>query len=264
MSPQIIAGAFQEIARRAGEIIMRHYRSGVESATKSDASPVTAADREAETAILSDLSALAPSIPAISEEAASLGRIPALRRAEEAFFLVDPLDGTRELLRRNGEFTVNIALIEDGRVTAGVVHAPERGRLFFGGWGQAFERGEGGAGREKILRARVVPAAPVVLVSRSLGREARAQTARHLNARRVMAAGSSLKFCLIAAGEADIYPRNETTMAWDTAAGQAVLEGAGGAVTGAAGEALRYLPRTGRTRLGDWRNPPFTARGRER
>jgi 3'(2'), 5'-bisphosphate nucleotidase len=248
------------IAHDAGRLILKHYASVSEVRTKADASPVTKADEEAEALILDRLAKLEPNVPIIAEESVAKGHIPA---TGSRFFLVDPLDGTKEFLQKNGEFTVNIALIEHGRPVAGVVIAPAKARAFIGdGANGAFEL----AAPEDLplvvdaaqpIRARKAPQDGVVAVVSRTHRDTK--TEHYLASYRVsnmVAAGSSLKFCLVATGEADLYPRHGTTMEWDTAAGQAVLEAAGGSVTTLEGEPLVY----GKAALG-FVNPHFVARG---
>ncbi len=241
------------IVRAAGAIVMEVYATAFEVATKRDASPVTEADVRAETAIEAALGPLAPDIALVSEEAVAAGRMPALTKR---FWLVDPLDGTREFVARNGEFTVNVALVEGGRAVLGVVLAPALGRLFAGSIsGGAFV--EDASGRRRPLSCRRAPAEGLTVVSSRSHGDSEALD-RYLAGRRVAAcrnAGSSLKFCLVAAGEADLYPRFGRTMEWDTAAGQAILSAAGGHVTDLDGVELRYGKK-------DLVNPPFVATGR--
>ncbi len=224
-------------ARRAGELILEVYRTDFAVRGKSDASPVTEADERAEAAIVPALEALAPGVPVVAEEAVAAGRIP---QVGEWFWLVDPLDGTKEFISRNGEFTVNIALVHQGRPVLGVVLAPALGRLFAGVAGQGAWLEEGGVRR--AIGCRAVPAEGLTVVaSRSHG-DAAALDA-FLAGRKVAAlanAGSSLKLCLVAAGEADLYPRLGRTMEWDIAAGHAVLAAAGGRVATLAGAPLGY------------------------
>jgi len=225
------------LARAAGDVVMRIYATDFAVQGKADASPVTLADQQAEAVILAGLRALAPHIPIVAEEAAAAGDVPALV-AGGPFWLVDPLDGTREFVARNGEFTVNIALIDGGRPVLGVVLAPAVGGaggcLYAGVVGQGAWL-EDAAGRRPIS-CRAVPAeGPTVLGSRSHGDAAAMQAflQRHLGGRPVAGfatAGSSLKLCLLAAGQADLYPRLGRTMEWDIAAGHAVLAAAGGQV----------------------------------
>ncbi len=225
------------IARRAGEVVMAVYASDFEVRGKTDASPVTLADEQAEAVIVAALRELAPGVPIVAEEAVAAGQVP---QAAARFWLVDPLDGTKEFISRNGEFTVNIALVEDGAPVLGVVLAPAIGRLFAGSVGQGAWVEEGGE-RRSIHCRQVPPEGLTVVASRSHG-DAAALDA-FLGGRPVAAlrnAGSSLKLCLVAAGEADLYPRLGRTMEWDIAAGHAVLAAAGGRVTDLAGAPLRY------------------------
>lgn len=215
------------IARDAGAAILAIYETDFEVRGKEDASPVTAADEAAEAVILAALRKLSPQIPVIAEEEVAAGRIPAIERV---FWLVDPLDGTKEFIKRNGEFTVNIALVSDGQPVLGVVYAPALGRMYLGATelGAFIEEG----GERRPIHCREVPAAGLTVVaSRSHG-DASALEA-FLAGRQVAdtrSAGSSLKLCLVASGEADVYPRLGRTMEWDIAAGHAVLAAAGGRV----------------------------------
>ena len=224
-----------EIARAAGALVVRHYQAAPaekkETRLKLDRSPVTEADEEAEALILAALAKAFPGVPVVAEEEVSAGRVCETGRH---FFLVDPLDGTKEFLSGNDEFTVNIAEVVDGVPVAGVVYAPAAGRLFFADQNGAFEG-------EKKLRARAAPKDGLVAVgSRSHGDAASAEFLKSWPVKTFIPAGSSLKFCLLAAGEADIYVRAGRTMEWDIAAGHAVLAAAGGSVTDWAGVALRY------------------------
>jgi len=222
----------------AGRVIMDIYATDFDVTQKGDASPVTQADQQAETVILAGLAHIAPSVPVVAEEAVAAGQIPDVA---ERFFLVDPLDGTKEFISRNGEFTVNIALIENGVPVLGLVYAPAIGRLFGGVQGQGawLEDAQG----RRAITTRTVPAEGLTVVaSRSHGDETALDA--FLAGRKVASrtnAGSSLKLCLVAAGEADVYPRLGRTMEWDIAAGDAVLRAAGGLVTVVAdGTVLRY------------------------
>ena len=229
--------ALAAIARRAGDEIMAVYATDFGVRGKSDASPVTEADERAEALIVPALQALAPEVPVVAEEAVAAGRVPEVGRR---FWLVDPLDGTKEFISRNGEFTVNIALVEDGAPRLGVVLAPALGRLFAGVVGQGAWVEEDG--QRRAIAVRKPPAEGLTVVaSRSHGDAAALEA--FLAGRRVarqVSAGSSLKLCLVAAGEADCYPRLGRTMEWDIAAGHAVLAAAGGRVGTVAGEPLRY------------------------
>jgi 3'(2'), 5'-bisphosphate nucleotidase len=242
------------LAREAGAVIMRHYAGGVEYREKSDKSPVTAADEDAERLIIARLTALAPGIPIVAEEQAAAGRLPDVSGGP--FFLVDPLDGTKEFLSKNGEFTVNIALIERGAPTAGVVYAPAAGRMFWGANAKAFEEKSGAV---KSISARIASGDAMIAVASRSHRDPQTDEflAKHKIAN-LISAGSSLKFCLIAAGEADLYPRFGRTMEWDTAAGDAVLRAAGGMVTEIDGK----TPLTYGNAAAKFVNPGFLAWGR--
>jgi 3'(2'), 5'-bisphosphate nucleotidase len=244
--------ALLPIARAAGAEILEVYATDFGIRDKSDASPVTDADERAEALILRELSALTPEIPIVSEEAAEAGLVP---EAGSRFWLVDPLDGTKEFISRNGEFTTNIALIDQGRPVLGVVLVPAQDRLFGGAGGVgAFVEDESG---RRSIACRTPPAAGLTIVSSRSHGDAAALDA-FLDGRPVAAAvtaGSSLKFCLVASGEADLYPRLGRTMEWDTAAGHAVLDAAGGRVSDVSGTELGY-GKPG------FENPHFVAQGR--
>jgi len=244
------------LALEAGAATMRIYAEEFDVSVKADASPVTQADEIAEAIILKGLAAAAPSTPVLAEESAAAGKIPALGRR---FFLVDPLDGTKEFVSKTGEFTVNIALVEDGKPTMGVVYAPALGRVYAASQkAGAFRIDDEGRGEPKKIAARPAPASGLVAVASRSHRNA--ETDDFLSTLTVAdfaAAGSSLKFCLVAEGAADVYPRLGRTMEWDTGAGQAVLEAAGGrVVVHPSGEALGY----GKKERG-FDNPHFIAWG---
>jgi len=244
-----------EIAREAGALVMRHYAGDIAHRQKADKSPVTAADEEAEALILRRLADLAPDFPVIAEEKIAAGNRPDV--ADGTFFLVDPLDGTKEFLKRNGEFTVNIALIEHRTPSAGVVFAPAVHRMFWGSDGTAFEE-RTDVGIVKPIRARAVPKEGMVAIASRTHKDKLTDELLALYPiAELIAAGSSLKFCVIAAGEADIYPRHGTTMEWDTAAGHAVLHAAGGAVTHLDGK----TPLTYGNAAEEFTNPNFIAWG---
>lgn len=251
-----------EIAREAGALIMCHYAGEVVPRQKADKSPVTAADEEAEHLIVAHLAEIAPGVPVIAEESAAAGTLPDIGKG--VFFLVDPLDGTKEFLSRNGEFTVNIALIEHGAPTAGVVFAPAIGRLFWGSDGKAFEQQIGADGctlSAKPISTRVPPQEGMIAIASRSHRDKFTEELLALYPiAAIVAAGSSLKFCVIAAGEADIYPRHGPTMEWDTAAGDAVLRAAGGIVTRLDGK----TPLTYGNAAEKFANPSFVAWGRAR
>ncbi|WP_421694045.1 3'(2'),5'-bisphosphate nucleotidase CysQ [Aestuariivirga sp.] len=244
-----------DLAVLAGSEIMAIYATDFSAKAKGDLTPVTEADEAAEKIILAGLAKTNPQIPVISEEAASAGRIP---EVSEKFFLVDPLDGTKEFISRNGEFTVNIALVEGGVPVAGVVYAPALKRIFWGEDGQGAAQGriEGDAAAAwQPLGVRALPAdGATVVASRSHRDQATEDYLKSVKVKALCSAGSSLKFCLVAAAEADLYPRFGRTMEWDTAAGHAVLRAAGGKVVTVEGPALTY----GKRQRG-YDNPGFIA-----
>jgi 3'(2'), 5'-bisphosphate nucleotidase len=260
--PTSIALELAAIACQAGEILLRHYAAeDVEARRKDDHSPVTDADEEAEAYILRELGTHSPGVSAIAEEEVASGRIRVIGRH---FYLVDPLDGTKEFLNRNGEFTVNIGEIVDGRPVRGVVFAPAKNRLFLGEESSgAFELVTEPGQAPDFARLRPIqarqPAADglVAVASRSHRDYKTEEFLAAFPVKEFVSAGSSLKFCLVAAGEADIYPRLGRTMEWDTAAGHAVLSAAGGSVLTVDGRPFVY----GKTGEG-FANPFFVARGR--
>jgi len=237
-----LAVALARAALEAGPEVMEEYERAADARTKSDGSPVTAADERAEAIITARLKILAPRIPLVAEEAAAAGK--ALEIAQR-FFLVDPLDGTREFIARNGEFTINIALIEAGAPIAGAVYAPAIGRLWFAGETAHLVEVPVGADLPdpsawRRLKTRPAPAALVALASRSHADPETEAFLAKLPIGERKSAGSSLKFCVIAEGNADVYPRFAPTMEWDTAAGDAVLRAAGGIVLRMDGKPLDY------------------------
>jgi len=232
-----------DLSVRAGTEIMAIYATDFSAKEKGDLTPVTEADEAAEKIILAGLAKIDPAVPVISEEAASAGRIP---EVSHRFFLVDPLDGTKEFISKNGEFTVNIALVEDGVPVAGVVYAPALRRIFWGERGTAAQGKVDGdtAGNWQPLAVRALPAeGATVVASRSHRDQATEDYLRKVKVKSLCSAGSSLKFCLVAAAEADLYPRFGRTMEWDTAAGHAVLLAAGGKVVTVDGLVLSYGKR---------------------
>lgn len=228
--------ALCRMAEDAGRAVMAVYASDFAAWSKDDASPLTEADLRADAVIRRGLEAAFPGIFILSEESVS-----AQQRKGETFFLVDPLDGTKEFLKRNGEFTVNIALVHQGQVVAGVVLAPALGELYYAASGLgAFKRV---AGVTTVLQVAAFDGTTPLRVigSRSHGADELAAWLAGLpHEHRFVAAGSSLKFCRIASGDADIYPRFGLTSQWDTAAAQCVLESAGGAVLDLTGHPLLY------------------------
>jgi len=254
-----LLAVLRTIAERAGKEILAYYAEAeeIEVAEKADKSPLTEADLAADRFITKALETLTPDIPVVSEEGVEDGQVPEVRRR---FWLVDPLDGTKEFLSRNGEFTVNIALIEDGRPVAGVVHAPALAMTWAGGI--AGDGSHEATFNETdqptmAITARKIPdEGATVVASRRHGDPE--QMRRFLGGRRIADtrnAGSSVKFCLLATGKADIYPRFGRTMEWDTAAGHAVLAAAGGRVETVDGAPLTY-GKPG------FENPEFVAYGK--
>jgi len=244
------------IAVDAGKAILEVYNSDFQVDAKSDHSPVTEADRRAEDLITARIKAdIGERFPIIGEEAHSEGRAPILVQGINAtpFWLVDPLDGTKEFVSRNGEFTVNIALIDAGRPVVGVVHAPALQQTFTGGPHGAFAvMGEDGP---QPIHSRPWPAGGLTaLVSRNHKTPETEQYLSKYTVQQEISAGSSLKFCTLARGLADLYPRLGPTMEWDTAAGHAVLRAAGGNVTDLDGSELHY-GKPG------FENPHFVAKG---
>jgi 3'(2'), 5'-bisphosphate nucleotidase len=258
MSDSLLLDVMIRAAVDAGASANHIYDGAFEVHTKDDDSPVTVADHVAEEIILRHLALHTPQIPVVAEEQAAAGRIPSI--AQE-FFLVDPLDGTKEFIHRRGDFTVNIALIREGVPRLGVVYAPATGQLFAGDVSAAHAQRAALDPLNPVptglspIRVRAVPAAGITAVASRSHRtpETDAYLARYVIAD-LVAVGSSLKFCLVAAGEADLYPRLGPTMEWDTAAGHAVLSAAGGQVRGPDGQPLAYgKPQS--------RNPWFVASG---
>jgi 3'(2'), 5'-bisphosphate nucleotidase len=229
------------IAREAGLRILDIYQSDFAVETKEDRTPLTAADRAAHAVIVRELGLLTPAVPVWSEESAA---VPLEQRRDWPWFwLVDPLDGTREFIKRNGEFTVNIALVRGHAPVLGIVHVPVLDRDYFGGPGLGAWRRDGG-GDARAIGVRRPAAQPVrVAGSRSHAGGAMAGFLQDIGPHELVSMGSSLKFCLVAEGAADIYPRLGPTSEWDTAAGQAVVEGAGGQVVDAGGAPLLYNTR---------------------
>lgn len=225
-----------EAAIAAASVIMDVYGRPIAAVNKADGSPVTEADAAAEAIILHRL---APTgIPVLGEESVAAGIIPALG---ERYFVVDPLDGTKEFIKRNGEFTVNIALVESGVPVLGVVLAPATGETFIGDTSGAWScLLRNGAVSDRTAISVASAARPRIVASRSHGHAALAELCDTLDVEADVSVGSSLKFCLLARGDAQLYPRFTPTCEWDTAAGQAVLEAAGGAVVTLDGERMRY------------------------
>ena len=247
-----LAAALREIALRAGHEILAVYASDFAVRGKADASPVTEADTRAERVILDGLGECAPGIPVVAEESVAAGNVPDVGGGP--FFLVDPLDGTREFIGRNGEFTVNVALIEAGAPTVGVVHLPALDETFWTAGDGVAWRARGNGAAERIACREPGSGGLVVIASRS---HRDAETDRYLErfeVAEIVSAGSSLKLCRIAEGVADLYPRLGRTMEWDIAAGHAIIAAAGGRVDTLDGARLTY-GKPG------FENPHFVARG---
>ena len=247
--------AVEAAVTAAGMAVMNVYAHGTEVQLKADQSPLTAADLTSHESLVSSLSTMTPGVPVVSEEG---GLPPAEERAAwAAYWLIDPLDGTKEFLARNGEFTVNVALIEHGRPTLGVVGVPATQVLFSGDVEQRIADRVSASGDRRRLSSRTYAGSrPVVVASRRHGgaklAEALARLERAEGELEIRNIGSSLKFCLLAEGQADVYPRLAQTSEWDTAAAHAVLEAAGGAVMQLTGTPLIYNKP-------DILNPPFVA-----
>ncbi|HEX8667973.1 MAG TPA: 3'(2'),5'-bisphosphate nucleotidase CysQ [Allosphingosinicella sp.] len=257
--PSTLLPTIVDAALAAGEEIERIYAQGCEAEEKSDGSPVTIADRAAEAIILERLAAGFPDLPVLAEEEAAEGRIPELG---ELFFCVDPLDGTKGFIHRTGEFTVNIALIERGAPVAGVVYAPDHKRLYWGACGEGAFRRIGGGGAEAIRTRAPEPGRLTGIGSRNHAAQGTAERNARLGVTDYLPSGSSLKFCMLAEGSADVYPRYGPTAEWDTAAGQAVLEAAGGRVLALDEEDRETHPlRYGKVER-RFLNPHFIAWGR--
>jgi len=230
-----------EVASKAGAAILEIYQSDFEVTAKADQSPLTEADMASHRAIVSELQSLTPEWPVLSEESAEVPYSE--RRHWQRYWLIDPLDGTKEFVKRNGEFTVNIALIDQHRPVLGVVHVPVRQQTYYGLLGHGAFRIDANGQTQKI-RPTVPPAEPLRIVgSRShLGPRVKAYLAA-MDDCAMVSMGSSLKLCLVAEGAADLYPRLGPTSEWDTAAAQAVVEAAGGLVVRTDGSKLRYNTR---------------------
>lgn len=240
------------IARQAGGLILEIYEQDFQVTEKTDRSPLTEADMAAHHHIVSALKDLTPELPVLSEES---DRIPFSERAAwRTYWLVDPLDGTREFVKRNGEFTVNIALIHDHDPVVGVVYAPVLDLCYTAARGLGATRSAPGEESQRIRVSRR-RRRPVVAGSRSHGTERLGLLLSRLGEHELISMGSSLKFCLVADGRADLYPRLGPTCEWDTAAAQCVVCEAGGQVTDLQGRALRYNTRD------SLRNPEFIVTG---
>lgn len=222
----------------AGEIELYYFRSGAEVIDKADGSPVTLADQEAEKLIVARLCELYPSVPMIGEESVAAGVIPDISGGE--FWLVDPLDGTREFITGGGDFTVNIALLRNFIPVMGIIYAPVANELYFGAEGRAFMILPGKAEEEVSVRQPPAEGVTVLASKRHGDPERLNEFLKDKKVAQLINRSSSLKFCLLAAGAADLYPRLGPTSEWDTAAGDAILRAAGGRVATLKGEPLTY------------------------
>jgi 3'(2'), 5'-bisphosphate nucleotidase len=259
-SRDALARRFAAICLEAAVPVMEVYASDFTPEQKEDRSPVTEADRRAEAIILERLAGILPGVPVLAEESFEAGVRP---EVGDRFVLVDPVDGTKEFIRKNGEFTINIALVEDGAPTVGCVYAPALERIFIGGEralaGAAAPGSDLAAADLAPITVRTPPASgKTAVMSRSHADEETRSFAEAQGVTETVSAGSSLKFCRVAEGAADLYPRFGPTMEWDTGAGHAVLTAAGGRVTNPDGTPFGYAKAGA-----GYRNGPFVAWGYE-
>jgi 3'(2'), 5'-bisphosphate nucleotidase len=254
-------GVFEAAALAAGKAILEIRRAGSTTRYKADHSPVTEADEAAERIILDALAKHYPDIPAVAEESVARGDVPPVKNG--SFFLIDPLDGTKEFVSGRDDFTVNIALIEAGRPTVGFVYAPALGVAYGGADGAACKllvADDFTVASRTAISACTMRKPPIAVASRSHRTTETDAFLSRSEASEIRSIGSSLKFCLLAEGEADIYPRFSRTMEWDTAAGDAVLRAAGGETSGMDGSPLQY-GKLGRSQEAHFENPDFIAYG---
>ncbi len=236
---QDLLSAVTGIAREAGKLILTHFESNIETQAKSDASPITVADLEAHHFIRDQLESLYPTIPVISEE--SLPETYDARKSWSTFWLVDPLDGTKEFIKRSGYFTVNIALVEDGLPVMGVIEVPFFDEVYYAYDNVAYHVSRRNGNVPTRLRVRPVELENIAIVaSRDHSGPAVQALCNLLPHASLKSIGSSLKFCLVAAGIADVYLRDVPTMEWDTAAAHAILRAAGGDIYTLDGTVLTY------------------------
>ena len=256
-SPAALCNMVKRVAFGAGDIIMNYYEGleDMQVSCKSDDSPVTLADREAEEFIQKSLEEIAPGIPFIGEEIVACGKASILKDAS-VFWLVDPLDGTKGFINGGTDFTVNIALIREGVPVIGVVYAPVKGELYAGHGPETAVRWLEETGNEKPISVRQAPKAGLTVVASKAHGDTRKldQFLENFKVEKIVKYGSSLKICAIAAGKADIYPRFGPTCEWDTAAADAVQRSAGGFLTDLNGAALVYKGADPK-----WLNPEFVA-----
>ncbi len=253
----------EKLALAAGKEILDIYHAGPNVTFKTDASPVTEADERAEAIILEGIAKAFPGIPVVAEESVAAGRIPNIDG--KAFFLVDPLDGTKEFVNKRDDFTVNIALIENGTPVAGVVYAPAKGVAWAGGDGRIEKLlidGDFNVRSREGIRCRKPTGDLTAVASRSHNSPETEAFLTEKGITSIKSVGSSLKFCLVAEGEADVYPRFGRTMEWDTAAGDAVLRAAGGMTVDLDGNPFRY-GKTRQAHDSDFANGHFIAWGKQ-
>lgn len=254
-----LCNVVRRIALEAGEITLDYFEEGmiIAADTKGDGSPVTEADRRAEEYIIRELKDTISSIPVIGEETAAAGTLPDLS-GEEYFWLVDPLDGTRDFVSGSPDFTVNIALIKNHVPILGVIHAPARGEMYSAYGAGTAVRWLEESGSEKPIRTRIPPKAGLTVVaSKNRSKDEIDKFLEEHKVEKIIRKGSSLKICAIASGKADLYPGLAETCEWDTAAGQAILESAGGEIVTLEGASLRYGEKGG-----DFKNPRFIAQAK--
>jgi 3'(2'), 5'-bisphosphate nucleotidase len=252
----------ETLALAAGKEILAVYNAGPNVTFKNDASPVTEADERAEAIILEGLSKAFPDIPVVAEESVAAGRVPDVEG--KSFFLVDPLDGTKEFINKRDDFTVNIALIKEGVPVAGIVYAPAKGTAWTGGDGKIEKilvDSDFAVTSRKQIGCRVPAGELTAVASRSHNSPETEAFLAEKGITSTKSVGSSLKFCLVAEGEADVYPRFGRTMEWDTAAGDAVLRAAGGMTLDLDGKPFRY-GKTKQAHDSDFANGHFIAWGK--
>ncbi|MCB9943784.1 MAG: 3'(2'),5'-bisphosphate nucleotidase CysQ [Geminicoccaceae bacterium] len=252
MPPALLIPELVKLAEEAGKVVMSYYSGEIAVEMKNDRSPVTAADGAAEKVILARLRELTPNIPIVAEESASAGDLPDVSGKE--FWLVDPVDGTKEFISKNGEFTINIALVSANQPILGVVYAPAVESMWWGAAGHGATKRDKDGVRAITVRERPSSGA-VAVASRSHRDQATNDWLEKNRIGETVAAGSSLKFCLVAEARADVYPRFGPTMEWDVGAGHAVLSAAGGRMTDLDGRPFHYAKP-------DFRNTGFIAYGR--
>ncbi len=239
---QLVEGVIEACRQASGAILEIYDGDEFEVERKDDASPLTAADMASHRTLVSALEAMTPEIPILSEESSAADLDD--RRKWKRLWVVDPLDGTREFIKRNGEFTINVALVEDSRPVLGVIAVPVTGLAYSGIVGVGAARWSNWRDAEPIETRRPCPARPVVLGSRSHANPRTQAYFEMLDTHEQISRGSALKFCAVAAGEADFYPRLGPTSEWDTAAGEAIVIAAGGRVWLPDGQPLRYNVRS--------------------